>query len=616
MTKNLRWHFSLAALALTSGLVYLWDLANGARSEYYAAIAHSMSMSFSDFFFGVLDPAGTITLDKIPGSYWLPAIFVKVFGFSTWSVNAPNAIASVALVIVVAITARRIALANGEFGAKYANLIGTIAGVFVAATPIIAAVARSNQPESMFLLMLALAIDRAVVGLQTGTRKQLIFTGLWIAAAFQMYMIEAWSIWPALILAWLLLANKTIFKKIIDLAIAGSVSALASTAWIIIVSLIPSDSRPYIGGTYSNSPWEMVFGYNALGRFGGTSSSYRSFTPPFSGTAGIFRLFNAQVSGQIAWFILPALVALVLLLWLRKANALAVFIGGSFVTMFLMFSLVAGMHQFYTAALALPMALLVAWLILEALASNKHWILIILGLTSAAWVWWVSILYPSYFSFMPYIGVILFAALLITAVFASGKNLASNRALALLVAGTIALTPAVWAVDTINHPSSINPVAGDGSAAMSGAGGFGGGNFGGGMPPSGNAGGFAGGFGQQNSSDSLALVKYLKSQVKGSPKYLLAVFGAQSSAPIINATGESIVPIGGFDGNDAAPTLAMFKKLVASGDVQFVQLGAQGGMHGPNQGASTGTSISTQISDWVSKNCTLDSSFNNLYRCK
>ncbi|WP_455132996.1 hypothetical protein [Microbacterium aurum] len=76
-------------------------------SDYYASIALSMSKSWSNFFFGAMDPAGTVTLDKIPGSFWIPALFVRIFGFSPWAVIVPNALAASASVVVTCITARR-----------------------------------------------------------------------------------------------------------------------------------------------------------------------------------------------------------------------------------------------------------------------------------------------------------------------------------------------------------------------------------------------------------------------------------------------------------------------------------------------------------------------------
>ena len=93
--ERTQWRISLCFLTFGSALIYLLDLAKGQRSEYYAAIATAMSKNFSNLFFGTLDPGGSVTLDKIPGSYWIPAIFVKLFGFSTWAVNAPNAFATI-----------------------------------------------------------------------------------------------------------------------------------------------------------------------------------------------------------------------------------------------------------------------------------------------------------------------------------------------------------------------------------------------------------------------------------------------------------------------------------------------------------------------------------------
>ena len=76
---NRRWRLLVSLLALATGVLTMWGLHNGQRSEYYAAIAVSMSKSWSNLLFGALDPAGTVTLDKIPGSYWIPALFVKSY---------------------------------------------------------------------------------------------------------------------------------------------------------------------------------------------------------------------------------------------------------------------------------------------------------------------------------------------------------------------------------------------------------------------------------------------------------------------------------------------------------------------------------------------------------
>ena len=94
-----------------------------------------------------------------------------------------------------------------------------------------------------------------------------------------------------------------------------------------------------------------------------------------------------------------------------------------------------------------------------------------------------------------------------------------------------------------------------------------------------------------------------------------------TAAPMINATGENILPIGGFDGSDPAPSFAQFKALVAAGDIKFVMLGGNEAKGGPgsNSATSAGQTNSTQIQEWVSANCAIDdysgNSSGNLYGC-
>jgi len=54
------------------------------------------------------------------------------------------------------------------------------------------------------------------------------------------------------------------------------------------------------------------------------------------------------------------------------------------------------------------------------------------------------------------------------------------------------------------------------------------------------------------------------------------------SAPIILASGQPVITMGGFNGSDPAPTLAQLQGLVSSGKVHYVLLG--GGLGGPGGG--------------------------------
>jgi len=662
------WRAGLTLLGLAAAFITLWGLQLGQRSEYYAAIALSMSQNLSNFFFGSFDPAGTVTLDKIPGSYWLPAVFVRLFGFSTWSVNAPNALATVAAVLIVAVTAKRL----------FSPTAGLLAGAAVAATPIVAAVARSNQPESFFVLALALVAWAATKAVQRASLGWLVAAGALVALAFQMYMLEAWAVWPALAAAYLCTRQRWL-TKLWHLAVAGVVSLALSLAWIVVVWLVPASSRPYVGGTIGNDPFEMVFGYNGLGRFSATSDStaYRSFTPPFSGSAGVFRLFNEQVAAQIAWLIPVALVSIVVLWMLKRDRAVTVFLGGWLITFLAMFSVVAGMHQFYTASLAIPMALLVGLAFARANAERMLWAQLVLLLSAAAGAVLIGLYQPGYlygFVIAQAVVAVLTGVVLVVLHRRHARPAGWRMAgIGVLVGASLLLTPAAWAVDTMNHPSSINPIAGasSGLGAFGGGGGRGGGAGGpggaagnsgpGGVAPGAGAPGAAPGGGTAASgaapagaaaggmpgrrggsrdgggttgagsgaaptsvggaSGDDALLAYLEAN-RGSAAYLVATFGAQTAAGLITASdGGSVLPIGGFSSQDPVPTLEAFQKLVADGGLRYVlaESGSGGGGGFGSGGAASGTSASSQIQSWVTAECTLVSdaslSTTGLYDC-
>ena len=620
---DLWWWAGIAVLAVGSGALYLWGIADGARSEYYAAIAKSMSMSWHNFLFGAVDPSGTVSVDKIPGSFWLMALSVKLFGVSTWAVLLPNGLASASTVVVLAHAVRR----------WLGTAAGFIAGALFALTPIVAAVARSNQPHVIFVLFLALAADRAVVALKSGSRRSLVAAGLWIAAAFQCYMLEAWALWPALIVTWLLAAPSPWRRRVTDLLVAGVVSFAASMSWILLVELTPAASRPWVGGSNGNSAFEMVFGYNGLGRFGqsvqgggsggvaSTASTYRGFAAPFGGTAGWGRLFNDQVAGQIAWLMPATLLAIGIVLWsvLRLRSyfvdrAPAIFFTAWFAIYASMFSLSSGIHQFYTAALAPAVAALVAGAVVVSTRS-AHWYgrvavaTMLLGTTTYAT--FVTRQADGYMRWAPLVQLML-ALLAVTAVVYRPRRL--MHVMPFVLAAALAFTPAVWAIDVRNHPNSINPIAGpeqrSGGAAGGPQGGFG-------QPPQGGGGlrtmrmgqGPGGGAGALSSYNA-ELVDWLTAHRAGA-RFLFATFGAMSAAPYITATGENVLPIGGFDGADPSPTLTQLKAWVASGELRYILTGGQGG--GPGGGAAG----SAEIQSWVRANCVsaTGAPVGNLLRC-
>ena len=63
--------------------------------------------SWHDFFFAAFDPGGYISVDKPPVALWIGASSVRLFGYSSWSLLLPSAIAGAATVALLWCIVRR-----------------------------------------------------------------------------------------------------------------------------------------------------------------------------------------------------------------------------------------------------------------------------------------------------------------------------------------------------------------------------------------------------------------------------------------------------------------------------------------------------------------------------
>jgi hypothetical protein len=107
---------------------------------------------------------------------------------------------------------------------------------------------------------------------------------------------------------------------------------------------------------------------------------------------------------------------------------------------------------------------------------------------------------------------------------------------------------------------------GTGSAASGGTAGAG--TAAGGMPRARDGGFGAGGGLGGDTTVSSALTRLLE-QDAARYKWVAATEGSEGAAPLELATGDAVIAIGGFNGSDPWPTLAVFKELVAKHEIHY-----------------------------------------------
>ena len=148
-------------IAALAGLSYAWELGRDPLEPYYAAAVRSMSGSWHDFIFGAFDPAGTITLDKLPGAFWVQALSVRAFGYSTWAMVLPQVVEGVVTVLVLYRAVTRLA----------GPAAGLIAAFVLAASPAVVALDRGNISDSLMILLLVLAADEWIAAHRRNVTK-------------------------------------------------------------------------------------------------------------------------------------------------------------------------------------------------------------------------------------------------------------------------------------------------------------------------------------------------------------------------------------------------------------------------------------------------------------
>jgi 4-amino-4-deoxy-L-arabinose transferase-like glycosyltransferase len=258
--EQYRYELLLCCILALSAFLNLWNIWNqGDTNSYYAAAVKSALVNPWAGFFGSFDPAGFITVDKPPVGIWVQAAFAAVLGVQGWVLVLPQALAGIASVALI------YAIISRPFG-KPAGLVAALA---LAVTPILVAVSRNGTMDSQMIFVLLLAVWVVLKAAREQSLPLFLVSAALIGIAFNIKMIQAYIVVPAVLAVYFLGATELPFKKrVLHVGLAVLVLVAVSLSWALVVDSIPADQRPYIGGSGDNSVLGLVLNYNGAHRLG------------------------------------------------------------------------------------------------------------------------------------------------------------------------------------------------------------------------------------------------------------------------------------------------------------------------------------------------------------
>ncbi len=556
---------ALLAIATVAGAAYAWGMNGAALEPFYGAAARSMSTSWHDFLFGAFDPAGTVSVDKLPGALWPQALSLRIFGFHTWAIVLPQVLEGVITVLVLFRVMLRLA----------GPVAGITAAAILALSPVTVALNRGNVSDSLLILLTVLAADATVSALISGRLRSLILAGAWIGLAFQAKMLQAWLIVPALTIVYLVSAPAPLRVRVRHLALAGLATVVVSLSWMTVVSLVPAGQRPYVDGTQNDSVFSQVFDYNGIARLahgkslagaghtaeflaqasasGGTADNLAEHVPP-----SWHRLLGGLYGRDIGWLLPAALIAAVGVVLARRGRSRRDLQRASvllwsiwLLVLWLLFSDAVYLHSYYLAALAPAIAGLcgtgvaVAWTQRERPAARRT----LAGALIATVAYGIYLLdnatgAPRWLT-PAAICVGAAAALVLLAIGHTrrtrSRDVAGRAMLAAI--GSALLMPAVASALMVTR--GLGPFA----APFE--------------PPSATESRTEA---KRTSSLSARIVELIAAEY-GTP-IVFATDTSQLAAPYILASGREILPIGGFEGGIPAPAVKQLESYVSSGKLR------------------------------------------------
>jgi 4-amino-4-deoxy-L-arabinose transferase-like glycosyltransferase len=269
------WHrFTLTAIVLLSFFLNFYEITQlGYGNAYYAAAIKSMTQSWHNFFYVSFDPAGMVSVDKPPLGLWVQALFAMIFGYHGWAMLLPQALAGAgSSAMMYVLTAKR-----------FGKPAGLISALVFALTPAVVVASRNNTMDMQLILVLLIATWFLFRSMETGKWRWLFLCAVMIGLGFNIKMLQAYMILPAVVIVYLLCAKEKLGRRFLAGGISVVILAAVSLSWVAAVDLTPASERPYVGSSTNNTEWELILGHNGMERLGGMGGFHGGMGGPMDG---------------------------------------------------------------------------------------------------------------------------------------------------------------------------------------------------------------------------------------------------------------------------------------------------------------------------------------------
>jgi hypothetical protein len=266
---------ALSLLLLLAAALRLWTIHDVPGNVFYDAAVRSMGTSWHAFFFGALEPSGTVSIDKPPVDLWLQVATTNILGFGLFGLHLPEALGGVAACGLLLGALRR------PFGFAAALL----AALALAVLPVSVLTARSDTMDSVLAALEVGALWLSWRALESGRMRWSVLAAAVMGVAFNVKLGEMLIALPALALLWLWAAPSGTRMRAV-LATTGTFLAVA-LSWTAMASLTPAGERPFPIGSANGSIWHVTLVYNGLDRL-----SSHGATGTSEGGAGPLRLLS------------------------------------------------------------------------------------------------------------------------------------------------------------------------------------------------------------------------------------------------------------------------------------------------------------------------------------